>query len=107
MVPFAMAAVICLAGAVAALLVVPRPLESALYAAVGAVAGGLCAGFAVGAADPGLPDHDYTAAGSVAIVLAFLALIVLSGSPAGGYLAALLGGSGAAMVGLDSGRNRA
>jgi hypothetical protein len=105
--PFAVAAVGCLAGAGWLFVAVPRPLEAALLAAAAAVLGSATAGFAVGLADPGLPEVDYTAVGSAVIVASFLGLAVLSGRPAGAYLTALLGGSGAALVGLDSGLKRA
>ncbi len=105
--PFAVAAVGSAAVGAWLFVSTPRPLEAALYAAVAAVLAGFAAGIAVGLLDPAVPDVDYTAVGSVAIGLSFLALAVLAGRPASGYLTALLGGSGAVLVGLDSGRKRA
>lgn len=105
--PFAALALTCFAVGASLFVTVPRPLEAALFAAVAAVLGGFAAGIAVGLLDPPVPDLDYTAVGSVAIALSFLALAALAGRPASGYLTALLGGSGAVLVGLDSGRKRA
>jgi len=101
--PFAVLAVVCLAVAAALLVTIPRPLEAALLAAVAVVLGGFAAGIAVGLLDPPVPAVDYTAVGSVTIALSFLALAALAGQPASGYLTALFGGTGAVLVGLDSG----
>lgn len=105
--PFALVAVACFAIGAALFLTVPRPLEAALYAAIAAVLGGFATGIAVGLLDPGVPDLDYTAVGSVTIAVSFLVLAALAGRPASGYLTALFGGIGAVLVGLDSGLKRA
>ena len=105
--PFAVLAVVSLGVGAALFLSVPRPLEASLYLAVAAVLGGVAAGIAAGLLDPPVPDVDYTAVGSGAIALSFVALAVLAGRPLAAYLTAALGGAGAALVGFESGRKRA
>lgn len=105
-VPFAVAAVACLLGTAGVAVVRPDPVESALWVAVGAVLAGAAAGVALGLTGPTVPEFDYTAAGSVVVGLAFVGLALLAGRPESGYLTAVLGGVGAALVGFDSGLKR-
>ena len=76
------------------------PLEAALYFPV-------TAGIAAELLNPPVPDVDYTAVGSGAIAPSVMALAVLAGRPLAAYLAAAVGGAGAALVGFESGRKRA
>lgn len=105
--PFLAAAAVCLLGGAVLVVVFPNPVEASLWGAIAAVLAGVFGGLGVGLADPDVTDRDYTAVGSLLVVAAVLGLVLLAGRPAGGYVAALVGGVGAALVGLDSGLKRA
>jgi hypothetical protein len=84
-----------------------NPVEATLLGAAGVVLAGAFVGIAVGLSDPEVPRYDYAAVGSTLVVLSIFGLVLLGNRPESGYLAALGGGVGAALVGLDSGLKRA